>query len=245
MHLMLVGATSSIAEHCARLWLRQGISHVTLIGRAGSNLQAIAADFRARCPTADVEEVEVEFTSPQQIQQAVSTAAQNSPIDIALVAHGNLPDQSRYQNAPDLIAESLWTNGVSAVLFTEVLACAMAGRKGQLGVISSVAGDRGRKSNYIYGSAKSMVSTYVEGLQHRLAQDSLRISLIKPGPVRTPMTDNMDPQPKGLAEVEVVAKEIVENMAKGRRIIYTPAKWRLIMLVIRHLPFVIFSKLNI
>ena len=245
MHLLLVGATSSIAEHCARLWLQRGVSRVTLVGRVGSRLQPVAADLRARCPGVKILEVEADFTNTDQIRHVITTANETSAVEIALVAHGNLPDQVECQSEPALVADALWTNGVSAVLFAEILARAMSGREAQLGIISSVAGDRGRKSNYVYGSAKSLVSTYIEGLQHRLAGDSLRISLIKPGPVRTPMTEHVDPQPQGLAEVEAVARDIVDSMAKGQRIIYTPGRWALIMLIIRHLPFVIFRKLDI
>jgi short-subunit dehydrogenase len=107
-----------------------------------------------------------------------------------------------------------------------------------------VAGDRGRKSNYVYGSAKGLVARYAQGLQHRLARSSIKVSLIKPGPTLTPMTENLS-STKGFANVEDVAKDIVKGISKGQSVIYTPAKWQIIMMIIRHLPSFIFNKMDI
>jgi short-subunit dehydrogenase len=119
-----------------------------------------------------------------------------------------------------------------------------AGR-GTLGLIGSVAGDRGRKSNYVYGSAKGLVTRYAQGLQHRLAATPVKVVLIKPGPTETPMTAQLKQQGAKLACVEQVAQAICSGMAQGRAVVYAPAKWALIMMIIRHLPRWIFNKLDI
>lgn len=116
---------------------------------------------------------------------------------------------------------------------------------GQIAVIGSVAGDRGRKSNYIYGSANGLVERYVEGMQHRFANSSLKCSLIKPGPTLTPMTAHLADGSLALADVREVAITINKGLEKQKSVIYAPAKWALIMLIIRHLPKLVFNRLNI
>ena len=114
-------------------------------------------------------------------------------------------------------------------------------------MIGSVAGDRGRKANYLYGASKAFIATYVEGLQHRIAleKSNVTVSLIKPGPTESAMTQHLLTQGKKLAKAEDVAEQIVHGMQLGKRTIYTPTLWRIIMLIIRHLPFFIFKKLDI
>jgi short-subunit dehydrogenase len=121
---------------------------------------------------------------------------------------------------------------------------ARAGR-GALGIIGSVAGDRGRKSNYVYGAAKGLVERYAQGLQHRLAGSGVTVTLVKPGPTDTPMTSHLKQQGAKLADVESVARDIVDGIAAGRPEVYTPGKWALIMAVIRNLPRPVFHRMNI
>jgi short-subunit dehydrogenase len=142
--------------------------------------------------------------------------------------------------------DALEVNGVSPVLFAEAFAGKMqqAGR-GTIALIGSVAGDRGRKSNYAYGAAKGMVTRYAQGLQHRLAASKVKIVLIKPGPTATPMTAKLSSQGVAMASVEAVAQSIVTGIDAGKPVIYAPAKWALIMMIIRHLPRFVFNKMNI
>jgi short-subunit dehydrogenase len=116
---------------------------------------------------------------------------------------------------------------------------------GVIGIIGSVAGDRGRKSNYVYGAAKGLVTRYAQGMQHRFAGSGVSVVLIKPGPTDTPMTAQMKAKGVKLASVEGVAQNIVDGMARRQAIVYAPGQWRLIMLVIRLLPSFIFNKMNI
>jgi len=108
-----------------------------------------------------------------------------------------------------------------------------------------VAGDRGRKSNYVYGAAKGLVTRYAQGLQHRLAKSGVKVVLIKPGPTDTPMTAHLKGSGAKLAGADSVARDIVRGMEKGAPVVYAPAKWAVIMMVIRHLPRFVFNKMDI
>jgi short-subunit dehydrogenase len=116
---------------------------------------------------------------------------------------------------------------------------------GTLVLIGSVAGDRGRRSNYVYGASKGLVTRYAQGLQHRFAGTPVKVILVKPGPTDTPMTADFKAKGMKLASVEDVAKSIVSGVAAGKTVIYAPGKWGLIMMVIRHLPNIIFNRMNI
>ncbi|MEN6584585.1 MAG: SDR family NAD(P)-dependent oxidoreductase, partial [Sulfuricella sp.] len=135
---------------------------------------------------------------------------------------------------------------ISPVLYAEAFAKHMAkAGHGALALIGSVAGDRGRKSNYVYGAAKGMVTRYAQGLQHRFAGTDVKIVLIKPGPTDTPMTAHLKNRGAKLAPVEDVAKKIVGAVERGQAVAYAPGKWGFIMWVIRHIPAVIFNKSNL
>jgi short-subunit dehydrogenase len=114
-----------------------------------------------------------------------------------------------------------------------------------IGIIGSVAGDRGRKSNYSYGAAKAFIETYSRGLQHRLVGTGAQVLLIKPGPVNTPMTAHLQGKLKSMASTESVAIEIDRAISSRKPTLYTPRKWAFIMFVIRSIPAAIFNKLNL
>jgi short-subunit dehydrogenase len=244
--VIIIGATSSIAEHCVRRWLDSAPADVLLVGRSSDKLARVARDLEVRSPDSTLVTRQLDFQDPEAIRELVDTFAEGGAIDIALVAHGNLPDQQACQTLLPDARDALLVNGVSPALCMEALAAAMqkvAG--GKLVVIGSVAGDRGRKSNYIYGSAKGLIERYAQGLQHRLHGTGVEVCLVKPGPTRTPMTAGLEPAGGSLADVEEVAETIVKGVARGKPVIYAPGKWWLIMMVIRHLPRFIFNKLDI
>lgn len=241
--IVIIGASSAIAEHCARLWVRAAVELI-LVGRDLVRVSRVAADLRVRSPQSTITALEASFTDPAAIARLASALSADRPVDIVLIAHGSLPVQQDCEQELAMTCDALEINGVSPVLFAEAFAAHMAQRgKGTLAVIGSVAGDRGRKTNYVYGAAKGMVERYLQGLQHRFANSSVKVVLIKPGPTATPMTSHL-PQ-RGLASPEEVARRIVEAIARGEPVVYAPAKWWLIMMVIRHLPRAIFNKLNI
>lgn len=243
---LIIGATSAMAERCARVWAERGEARLVLVGRQPDRLAALADDLRARGRQIETLVCIARFDEPAAIQSLVDEVARAQPIDVALVAHGLLPEQSLCQSDLTLAAHALSVNAVSPVLFAEAIAGAMqrAGH-GALGVIGSVAGDRGRKSNYVYGAAKGLVERYVEGLQHRLAGGGVSVTLIKPGPTDTPMTAHLKQDGAKLADVGDVARDIVRAVEAGRPVVYTPGKWALIMTVIRNLPRAVFHKMNI
>lgn len=244
--ILIIGATSGIAENCARQWAQGQAVHFILVGRNFDKTERVAADLRVRSPQSKVESVQADFLEPSAIQATIDAIFALGPVDTVLIAHGSMPDQAELQNDLAANREVLEINGISPVLFAEACAGKMAkSGAGTLAVISSVAGDRGRKSNYIYGSAKGLVNRYVQGLQHRFAGTGIKVVLIKPGPTETPMTAHLKGKGPALAPVEQVAKAIVRGIDQGCPLVYAPAKWRVIMWVIRHLPPFVFKKLNI
>jgi decaprenylphospho-beta-D-erythro-pentofuranosid-2-ulose 2-reductase len=245
-NIVIVGATSGIAEHCARIWLQNHTANLTLIGRNAARVEKVAADLRVRSPKSVIRIVETDFLNPEAIQQTADDIAATGTIDIVLIAQGSLAEQLDCQTDLSACKESLEVNGISPVLFAEAFAGHLANAgQGTLALIGSVAGDRGRKSNYVYGAAKGMVTRYAQGLQHRFAGSDVKIVLIKPGPTDTPMTAHLKAQGAKLTPVEDVAQEIVNEINRGQAVTYAPGKWRLIMWVIRHLPGIVFNKLNI
>jgi len=243
-HIVIVGATSGIAEQCARIWIQEPAITLTLVGRDKSKTQSLADDLAVRNPAAVIKVVTTDFLSPKEIAHTVESICAATPVSIALIAHGSLPDQQQCQQDLALNQQTLEVNGISPVLFTEAFATQMEKiQQGTLALIGSVAGDRGRKSNYVYGAAKGLVTRYVQGLQHRFAKTPIKIVLIKPGPTATAMTAHL-PQ-RGLAGADAVAATIVQGIAQGKAVIYAPAKWAVIMMIIIHLPAFIFNKLDI
>lgn len=242
---MIVGATSAIAEQCARLWVREPVD-LTLLGRDAARLERIAADLKVRSPHATIRVRTAEFSDPQGIQAAVAATFEPGAVDIALIAHGFLPDQELCQSDLPACRDALALNGISPVLYAEAFAQYMTEHdRGTLAVIGSVAGDRGRKSNYVYGAAKGMIDRYVQGLQHRFAGSGVSAVLLKPGPTRTPMTAHLDGSGLPLAPAEEVARKIVAAIDRKQPVAYVPGRWRWIMLILRHLPGAIFNRLNI
>ena len=246
--IVVIGTTSAIAHQCSRLWAQQGPCDFLLVGRSAERAEVLAADLRARGANVTARTVELRFDDVDAIAALVQSATANGPVDTVLIAHGSLPDQASCQDNLHAAQDALRVNGLSPALIAEAFIGPMqrAGH-GRLCIIGSVAGDRGRKSNYIYGAAKGLVDRYAQGLQHRLAlaNSPVRVTLAKPGPTDTPMTAHLKQGGAKLASAEAVAQNIVKAMAAGRPVVYVPGKWALIMLVIRHLPRLLFNKADI
>ncbi|RTZ43185.1 SDR family NAD(P)-dependent oxidoreductase [Candidimonas sp. SYP-B2681] len=244
--IVIIGATSAIAEHCARLWIANASIELILVGRNAERTERVATDLRVRGLQSTVLAVVADFVNPAAIQEFADSIVATGPVDCVLIAHGSLPDQAECQTNLDACSTALSVNGVSPVLFAEAFASHMQKiNQGTVAIIGSVAGDRGRKSNYVYGAAKGLVTRYAQGLQHRLAGTNVKVVLIKPGPTDTPMTASMKGSGAKLASVESVASDIVRGIEQGRPVVYTPRKWELIMMVIRHLPRFVFNKMDI
>lgn len=250
--IVIVGASSAIAEHCARQWARQhgqtaGTAvQFVLLGRDQGKLEAIAADLNVRNPAVTSQTLCADFSGADAIANTVADIVADGTPDIVLIAHGTLPDQQQCQQDLTQAADAMHINALSPVLFAEAFAGPMqAANAGTIALIGSVAGDRGRKSNYVYGAAKGLVTRYAQGLQHRLAGSEVRVVLIKPGPTDTPMTAHLKQEGASLASAEDVAATIVNGINRGRPVVYAPGKWWLIMMIIRHLPRFVFNKMDI
>lgn len=239
--ILIIGATSAIATACARLWAAQG-ARIFLVGRDEEKLQALANDLGVRgCEFVASFQMSAEETA-SHLPMLDAACQMLGQIDIALIAHGTLPDQSACEVDADLTLREFVTNGTSVIALLTLLANQFQRQQaGAIGVITSVAGDRGRPSNYVYGSAKAAVSTFCEGLRARLFKAGVSLTDIRPGFVATPMTQGL-PLPKPLvAQPEAVAKRIVAGIEGKVDVLYAPAFWQMIMLIIRNIPRRIFK----
>ena len=242
--IVIISATSLIAIHCARRWMRNKSMTCILVGRSAQRIEPIAVDLRLRSPQSTIHVMEADFLSSESIELTVERIISDGPVDTVLIAQGSLPIQQDCENDLALCQRTLLINGLSPVLFAEAFARHMEkANQGTLILMGSVAGDRGRKSNYVYGAAKGLVDRYAQGLQHRFAKSKVNIVLIKPGPTNTPMTAHLHAQGMKLAQVEDVARTIVLSIQQGKTIIYAPRIWRVIMHMIRIIPRSIFNRL--
>lgn len=240
--IVIVGATSSIAEHTARLWGNADTEFV-LIARNASKLAAVAADLSIRTG-AKCEQIVMDFTNPKEIT-AIITRVFKMPVDSALLAHGVLTRQPDVKNITE-IRDSVLINAASHAMFAEEMAPHFEKQGfGRLGIIGSIAGERGRAELYTYGASKAFLEKTVEGLNNRFAGTKVKASIIKPGPVDTPMISGARKAMKFTAKPETVAKLIVRGMRKGKSKIYTPRAWKLMAIVIRTLPEAIFNRVKI
>ncbi len=243
--ILIVGATSTIAQHTARHFAADGDA-LFLVGRDGSKLTAIADDLKVRgAVTIGTHVMDADDLSAHTPMVGAAEAGLGG-LDTVLVAYGTLPDQAACQADPAQAATAWHTNAVSVIALITDIANRFerqgAGRQqGLIAVISSVAGDRGRASNYVYGSAKAGVNVFLDGLRHRLFAHGVQVLTIRPGMVDTPMTANFDKGPL-FAGPEKVSADIHKAMVKRKAICYTPGFWRLIMTVIVALPRAIFHR---
>lgn len=240
----VIGATSAIAEAAARIWSSRG-ARLVLVGRNADRLEAICADAKVR-GAAQVEAVVADCAATEAPLELNRIVGILGGLDVVLLAYGALGDQAQLESDPSATASLLQTNFTSVAAWCQKAAIVLERQgSGALLVIGSVAGDRGRKSNYIYGSSKAGVGVLVEGIAHRLARSGARAVLIKPGFVDTPMTAAVAKKGVLWARPEAVARTIVAAADRGGPVIYAPGFWRAIMFVVRNLPSAIFHKTNI
>jgi len=245
MKIVVIGATSGIAEHCCRLWAAEDAADFVLMARDTDKAEKIAADLAVR-GARSVALAMAAFFDPAAIGAFADETIAAGPVDLVLIAHGWLSDQQSCQDDLALCRESLEVNAVSPVLFAEAFARHFAkANHGTIAFLGSVAGDRGRKANYTYGACKGLIGRYAEGMQHRFAGTDVKVVLVKPGPTDTPMTAAYKARGVKVAPVAQVARETVNGIRRGRPIVYTPPIWLPIMLIARHIPRFIFNRLSI
>lgn len=242
---LIVGGTSAIAEATARLWATRGYSFF-LAARDTRKLEIVKQDLLAR-GASRVELGTFNAEDSQQMIRLFDEAANTlGGLDGILVAHGSLPEQTRCEQDLDLALREIQVNGLGVIQLCGHAANYFETRKsGTIAVISSVAGDRGRKSNYVYGAAKGMVSIFLQGLRNRLSASNVTVLTIKPGFVDTPMTQSFDKGGPLWAQPEDIGAGIVSAVDKRRNVVYLPWFWSLIMLVIKHIPEFIFKRLSL
>lgn len=243
--ILIIGATSAIAEASARLFAQSG-DHLFLVARNQAQLNAVAADLKVRGSplvatyVMDANDFDAHLPMLEEARRALGN------FDTVLIAHGTLADQPACQQSVALTMQEIKTNALSVIaLLTHIANWFEQQRRGTIVVISSVAGERGRKSNYVYGSAKAMVTAFMSGLRQRLHKAGVSVVTIKPGFVDTPMTANLNLPPALTASAESVAREIQRAISKHKDVIYAPWFWAPIMRIIRGIPESAFKRTNI
>jgi short-subunit dehydrogenase len=241
--VLIVGATSAIAEAVGRIYAGRGDA-LFLVGRKADALAAIAADLKVRgAHTVDSETLDANDLASHEgmLSRAVQVLG---GLDTVLIAYGTLSDQKACECSAELTVQELNNNAVSVVaLLTQVAPLLEARKTGSIAVISSVAGDRGRQSNYVYGSAKALVTAFLSGLRQRLQKAGVAVITVKPGFVDTPMTAAFR---KGFlwAKPQQVAAGIVRAIDRSTPVVYLPSFWYPIMLIIRSVPEGVFRRLS-
>ncbi len=242
--VLIVGATSTIAQATARLFAGDG-DELFLVGRNAESLSAAAEDLQTR-GARQVETCAMDLNDFDRHPSMLQLATQHlGALDTVLIAHGTLCDQKACEASFERTLQELQTNCVSVIsLLTHIARQLEEQGHGTIAVISSVAGDRGRKSNYVYGTAKAAVSTFLQGLRARLHHAGVHVLTVKPGFVDTRMTADFT---KGFlwAKPETVARAIYRAIKRRKEVVYTPWFWRPVMLIIKSLPESLFKRLNL
>ncbi|MEE4184834.1 MAG: SDR family oxidoreductase [Gammaproteobacteria bacterium] len=243
--VLIVGATSAIAAATARRYAERG-AQLFLVARDPARLDIVAADLTVRGATrvdtlaADL----LDYDSHGALVAAALDACQT--LDVVLIAHGVLPEQGAVEATPAAALEAMHVNLLSVMSIALTLrAPLLAQGSGTLAVISSVAGDRGRQSNYVYGAAKGGLDTFLQGLRNRLWAAGVNVVTIKPGFVATPMTRHLPATGLLWSQPEVIAAGIVRAVERRASVVYLPRYWALIMWVVRLIPEFIFKRLRL
>lgn len=243
MKVLIIGATSAIAKATARLYAQQGCS-LHLIGRREDQLETLSADLLVR-GASQLSHSVLDLNKFSEHEKTLDAVFEElGSVDIALICHGSLPDQDKVEKNFKQAQKEINTNGMSVIsLVTELAPRFIEQQQGTIAVITSVAGDRGRQPNFVYGAAKSLVSTYLQGLRGKLLAHNVHIVDIRPGLVDSPMTAQF---PKGplWSSPELVAQKIVKSIRRGSHTVYAPGYWRIIMLVVNVIPEFIFKRLK-
>jgi len=242
--VLVVGATSAIAAETARIYAAHG-ERLFLTGRHGQRLEAVAEDLRVRGAQA-VETAMLDVTDHRRSEEVMEAAwSAFEGLDVALVAHGVLPDQARCQASVADAVDAMEVNFLSTVALLTPLANRFeAAHGGCIAVITSVAGDRGRQSNYVYGAAKGGLDRFLQGLRNRLFHAGVTVVTLKPGFVDTPMTADLKQGPL-FASARRAGSAIHRAIERRRDVAYIPWFWRPIMAIIRALPEAVFKRLRL
>ncbi|MBL7003994.1 MAG: SDR family oxidoreductase [Gammaproteobacteria bacterium] len=241
-YVLIIGAKSDIAKALAREYASQGYD-LYLGARSASELEAFANDLRIRtgreviCTELDVVDFDSHATFYENLEH---------PLNGVICTVGYLGEQSVAQSDFQQAQQIIDTNYTGVVSLLNIIADDFERKKeGFIIALSSVAGDRGRQSNYLYGSAKAALTAYLSGLRNRLFKANVQVLTVKPGFVDTQMTAGMDLPEKLTAQPSEVAEIIYKAQQKGKDVLYVKWMWQWIMLIIRHIPEWLFKKTNL
>lgn len=241
--LLLVGGTSDIAVATARRYLQERPLRIVLAARDTPRRAAVAAELRAAGAT--VEEVDFDADDPGSPKRMVAEAAAGGDIDVAVIAFGLLGDQEQLASDPEAAAELAQVNYVAPVAVGTVLATHMRYQgHGVIVALSSVAGERPRRSNYVYGSTKAGLDAFFSGLADSLVGTGVSVLVVRPGFVRSKMTEGLTEAPLATSP-EAVADAIVRGVRQGRHTVWVPGAMRWVMSALRHTPRAVFRRLPI
>jgi short-subunit dehydrogenase len=240
-NILILGATSDLAQAIAKKYAAEGWG-LLLAARNMELLEPVASDLRVRSSTEVTPLVfdAADFSSHRGFYESLETKP-----DAVVCVFGYMGDQDQARTDLDEVRKTIDVNYTGAVSILNIVAEDFEKKgKGAIAGISSVAGDRGRQSNYIYGSAKAGFTAYLSGLRNRLAKSDVHVMTVKPGFCRTKMTENMELPGPLTADPEQVASAVFNGLEKKRNTVYTLWMWRWIMLIIRHIPECIFKKMS-
>jgi len=240
-NILILGATSDMAQAIARKYAAEGWS-LTLAARQADLLGPMASDLKVRAdvPVQTLEFDAADFSHHRKIYESLETKP-----DAVVACFGYMSDQEKVRSDEEDIRRTIDVNFTGMATILSIIADDFEQRgSGSIAAISSVAGDRGRQSNYIYGSAKAGLSAFLGGLRNRLAEKGVHVMTVKPGFARTKMTENMELPAALTASPEQIADAIFQGLEKKKNVVYTLWMWRWIMLIIKHIPEFIFKKMK-
>ena len=244
MNAVVFGGTRGIGRAVARLLVARG-DRVCLLGRSQDDLDKSAADLAIRGGEAQSVGVAIcDLARPETFGPALDAAAAAlGSLDVIVVTAAEFGTQEALEADLDRARSLLVNNFSHTIIFCEEARRRLLPQGGTLAVVSSVAGERGRKPVIIYGAAKAGLTRYLEGLEHKYRAQGLRVVTVKPGFVKTAMTAGLKPPPFA-GEAPAVARDIVRAIDRGLPVVYTPPIWRYVMLVIRLLPRAVMRKIG-
>lgn len=241
MKVVFLGATKGMGRALARLMAARG-DRLFLLGRDSDELEKSAADLAVRGGE-PVDHAACDLERPESFAPALDAAeAALGGFDTVVVTAGIFSPQAVLEDDPEALERLLLVDFTNTILFSEA-ARKRLGPGGTLCVFGSVAGDRGRKPVVLYGAAKAGLAAYLEGLDHRFHADGLRVVSVKPGFVHTAMTAGLDAPPFA-GQPEPVARRVLRAIDRGTPVVYAPAIWRWLMLVVRHLPRAVMRRMG-
>ena len=241
-YILIIGAKSDIAKATAREYAKNGYD-LYLAARNSEELETFVQDIVTRTERT-VKTAELDILDYKS-HQAFYDKLKEKPLGV-ISAVGYLGDQEKAQTDFGEAKQIMDTNYTGIVSLLNIIANDFEERRsGFIIGISSVAGDRGRKSNYIYGSAKAALTAYLSGLRNRLYDAQVHVLTVKPGFVATKMTEGMDLPERLTAQPEEVAEDIYKAQQKNKNVLYTKWSWRWVMLIIRNIPEFQFKKMSI